>query len=277
MTKHDQRMEFTILVVDDDAEIRASLRRGLTLEGYVVTTAEDGEDALRQARVAWPDLVVLDLLLPGLHGLEVCRRLRAADPGLPIVILSARDSVPDRVNGLEQGADDYLVKPFAFAELLARIRVRLRHRATTGQRMLRFADLQLDTTTREAWRDDQRITFSPTEHELLRLFLQHPNRVLSRGTIFERVWGYEFVGESKVIEVYVRYLREKLEAGGKSRLIHTIRGVGYVLRDPRDEGMGSSVDPASIDTLAGGGPRRRARRVRRARLRGRRSPARAAA
>ena len=229
-------MMSNILVVDDDAEIRSSLRRGLALEGYLVTTADDGEDALRQARSAWPDLVVLDLLLPGLYGLEVCRRLRAADPTIPIVILSARDAVSDRVAGLEEGADDYLVKPFAFAELLARIRVQLRRRAAADQRELRIADLRLDTMTREAWRGARLITFTPTEHELLRLFLQHPNQVLSRDKIFERVWGYDFAGESKAIEVYVRYLREKLEAGGESRLIHTIRGAGYVLRELRDEG-----------------------------------------
>jgi DNA-binding response OmpR family regulator len=258
----------TILIIDDDAEIRASLRRGLALEGYAVVTAEDGEDALRQARASWPDLVVLDLLLPGLPGLEVCRRLRAADPALPIVILSARDAVPDRVAGLEEGADDYLVKPFAFEELLARIRVRLRRRAAADQRELRFADLRLDTATREAWRGGRPIAFTPTEHELLRLFLQHPNQVLNRATIFERVWGYEFVGESKVIEVYVRYLREKLEASGEPRLIHTIRGAGYILRDLGDEASG--VDPASVDALADGGPRRGPHRIRRRRLPARR-------
>jgi DNA-binding response OmpR family regulator len=263
----------TILIIDDDAEIRASLRRGLALEGYAVVTAEDGEDALRQARASWPDLVVLDLLLPGLPGLEVCRRLRAADPALPIVILSARDAVPDRVAGLEEGADDYLVKPFAFEELLARIRVRLR-RATADQRELRFADLRLDTATREAWRGGRPIAFTPTEHELLRLFLQHPNQVLNRATIFERVWGYEFVGESKVIEVYVRYLREKLEASGEPRLIHTIRGAGYILRDLGDEASG--VDPASVDALADGGPRRGPHRIRRRRLPARRPRAGAA-
>ena len=220
-----------ILVVDDDDEIRASLRRGLALAGYRIALAADGEEALRLARERPPDLAVLDILLPGLDGLEVCRRLRAADDGLPIIMLTARDAVPDRVAGLESGADDYLVKPFAFEELLARIRVRLRRRESPGQRELRFADLRLDTATREAWRGDRPIALTTTEYELLRLFLQRPRQVLTRDVIYERVWGYDFGGESKVIEVYVRYLREKLEAGGERRLIHTVRGAGYALRD----------------------------------------------
>jgi DNA-binding response OmpR family regulator len=220
-----------ILVVDDDEEIRASLRRGLALEGYAIELAGDGREALRQARETPPDLVVLDLMLPELDGLEVCRRLRAADDELPIIMLTARDAVPDRVAGLETGADDYLVKPFAFEELLARIRVRLRRREPDGRRELRLADLRLDTASREARRGDRRITLTTTEYGLLKLFLEHPRQVLTRDLIYERVWGYDFEGESKVIEVYVRYLREKLEAGGESRLIHTVRGAGYVLRE----------------------------------------------
>ena len=220
-----------VLVVDDDPEIRDSLRRGLSVEGYAVSLAADGAEALDAARDRAPDLVVLDVMLPKLDGLEVCRRLRMAEESLPIVLLTARDAVPDRVAGLETGADDYLVKPFAIEELLARVRVQLRRRDPTGAaRELRFDDLRLDTAAREARRGGRRIPLTTTEYELLRLFMQHPREVLSRERIFERVWGYDFDGESKVIEVYVRYLREKLEAAGEPRLIHTVRGAGYVLR-----------------------------------------------
>jgi two-component system response regulator MprA len=224
MTQH-------ILVVDDDEELRALLRRGLTREGFEVALAADGEEAIRLAAGQPLDLVVLDVVMPGLDGLEVCHRLRDADEGLPIVMLTARDAVSDRVAGLELGADDYLVKPFAFAELLARIRVRLRQRERTGRRELRFADLRLDTASREAWRGDRPFALTTTEYGLLRLFLQHPRQVLLRAVIYERVWGYEFVGESKVIDVYVGYLRQKLEAAGEPRLIHTVRGAGYVLKE----------------------------------------------
>ena len=259
-------MATKILVVDDDEEIRTLLRRGLALEGYAVTTASDGEEALEHARQAWPDLVVLDVLMPKLDGFEVCRRLRAADADLPILILSARDAVNDRITGLEDGADDYVVKPFAFEELLARVRVQLRRKAPVVGRDLRFADLRLDTSLREGWRGSRRIAFTATEHELLRLFLQHPNQVLDRAMIFERVWGYDFVGESKVIEVYVRYLREKLEAGGEPRLIHTIRGAGYALRDLDDRT--TSVDPAPADPDTNSDSGDRPDRVRRRRLHG---------
>jgi two-component system, OmpR family, response regulator MprA len=224
-----------VLVVDDDPEIRDSLRRGLSIEGYVVSLAGDGIEALDAARDRAPDLVVLDVMLPRLDGLEVCRRLRMAEHSLPIVLLTARDAVSDRVAGLETGADDYLVKPFAIEELLARMRVQLRRRepagtSMAGSRELRFDDLRLDTAAREARRGPRRIALTTTEYELLRLFMQHPRKVLSRERIFEQVWGYDFDGESKVIEVYVRYLREKLEAAGEPRLIHTLRGAGYVLR-----------------------------------------------
>lgn len=224
-------MNAHVLVVDDDEEIRASLRRGLAFEGFKVSLAADGEEALRAIRDQPPDLAVLDIMMPGLDGLEVVRRLRQADEQLPVIMLTARDAVPDRVAGLEAGADDYLVKPFAFSELLARIRVRLRRREPGEERELRFADLRLDTAGREAWRGGRAIALTTTEYELLRLFLLHPRQVLTRNQIYERVWGYEFVGESKVIEVYVRYLREKLEAGGEPRLIQTVRGAGYVLRE----------------------------------------------
>ncbi len=220
-----------VLVVDDDEAIRVSLSRGLGREGYEVALAADGAAALRIAKERSVDLVVLDLVLPKLDGLAVCRELRAQDTTLPIVILTARDSVPDRVAGLEIGADDYLVKPFAFEELLARIRVCLRRRAVGKQPELRYADLRLDIRTREARRGDRPINLTTTEFELLRLFVQHPRQVLTRDLIYERVWGYDFEGESKVIEVYVGYLRQKLEAGGEPRLIQTIRGAGYALRE----------------------------------------------
>jgi two-component system response regulator MprA len=224
-----------VLVVDDDPEIRDSLRRGLSVEGYTVSLAGDGAEALATARDRAPDLVVLDVMLPELDGLEVCRRLRMAEDSLPIVLLTARDAVPDRVAGLETGADDYLVKPFAIEELLARVRVQLRRRepagaAATGPRELRFDDLRLDMAGRAARRGPRHISLTTTEYELLWLLMQHPREVLSRERIFERVWGYDFDGESKVIEVYVRYLREKLEAGGEPRLLHTVRRAGYVLR-----------------------------------------------
>jgi DNA-binding response OmpR family regulator len=227
----ERSMAANILVVDDDEEIRASLRRGLSLEGFKVSLAEGGDDALRHARDRMPDLVVLDVMMPGLDGLEVARRLRAAEEALPIILLTARDAVPDRVAGLESGADDYLVKPFAFEELLARIRVQLRRRDAGRPQELRFLDLRLDTGTREARRGERVIALTTTEYELLKLFMEHPRQVLTRDIIYDRVWGYDFGGESKVIEVYVRYLREKLEADGESRLIHTVRGAGYVLKE----------------------------------------------
>ena len=219
-----------ILIVEDEGEIAGYLRRGLAFEGYSVEIATSGPAALTAARERPPDLVVLDIMLPGLDGLEVARRLRSASD-VPIIMLTARDSVPDRVAGLEAGADDYLVKPFAFEELLARIRVQLRRREGGGRQELRFADLRLDTGTREAGRGARTIALTSTEYELLKLFLEHPRQVLTRDLIYERVWGYDFGGESKVIEVYVRYLREKLEAAGEPRLIHTVRGAGYVLKE----------------------------------------------
>jgi two-component system response regulator MprA len=220
-----------ILVVDDDEQIRTPLRRLLALEGFSVATATDGEDALRRAAERFPDLVVLDVMMPGLDGIEVCRRLRASDARLCIIMLTARDAVPDRVLGLETGADDYVVKPFAFAELLARVRGCLRRLEGNGQTELRFADLRMDPGTREVARGNRPVSLTATEFELLRLFLQNPRQVLTRDRIYEGVWGYEFEGESKVIEVYISQLRQKLETDGEPRLIHTIRGAGYALRE----------------------------------------------
>lgn len=221
-----------ILVVDDDDEIRASLRRGLTAAGFIVVPVADGAAALGMIRESPPNLMVLDIMLPGLDGLDVVRRLRQGDDELPVILLTARDAVPDRVAGLDAGADDYLVKPFALSELVARIKVRLRRREAGASADLSFADVRLIPSAREAVRGGRPIALTATEYELLRLFLLNPKQVLTRDRIYERVWGYEFVGESKVIEVYVRYLREKLEAAGEPRLIHTLRGAGYVLKQP---------------------------------------------
>lgn len=217
-----------ILVIDDEPEVTQMVRRGLLYAGYTVDTALDAESGLTTARDTPPDLVVLDRMLPDLDGLEVCRRLRAASPDLPIIMLTAKDAIPDRVAGLEAGADDYLVKPFAFDELLARVKVQLRRTRTQPQTVLQFADVSLDTSTREARRGKRLIHLTPKEYELLELFMTHPRQVLTRETIFDRVWGYDFGGESNVIEVYVRYLRKKL---GDPNLIQTVREVGYILRE----------------------------------------------
>jgi two-component system response regulator MprA len=192
--------------------------------------AGSGEEALAAARDSDPDLIVLDLMLPGLDGLEVCRRLRRG-LNTPILMLTARDQVRDKVAGLEAGADDYLAKPFEFDELLARVRALLRRAVPEGPEVLRFADLNLDTATREVLRDERPLQLTAREYELLEFFLRHPRQVLTRDLIFQRVWGYDFLGESNVIDVHVRALREKLEAGGEPRLIQTLRGAGYALRE----------------------------------------------
>lgn len=220
-----------ILIIEDEAEIAGYLRRGLMLEGYTVDIALDGPGGLAMARETPPDLVVLDLMLPGLDGLEVASRLRAVSD-VPIIILTARDSVPDRVAGLESGADDYLVKPFAFEELLARVRVQLRRRQSAQQLgILRYGNLTMDTAAREVRIGERRIDLTAREYELLELFMRHPQQVLTREVIYDRVWSYDFGGESNIIEVYVRYLRQKMEANGEPRLIQTVRGVGYILRE----------------------------------------------
>jgi two-component system response regulator MprA len=222
----------SVLVVDDDPKIRAVLRRGLSLEGFRVELAGDGREALDALRERDFELVILDLLLPGIGGLEVCRRLREASD-TPILMLTARDTVADKVNGLESGADDYLVKPFALEELLARVRALLRRRggAGTGGDELVYSDLALSPVTREVRRGSRRLELTAREFDLLEYFLRHPRHVLTREQIFSAVWGSDFLGSSNVIDVYIRSLREKLEADGRPRLLHTLRGVGYSLRD----------------------------------------------
>lgn len=220
-----------ILIVDDDKSITSVLKRGLGYEGYAVDTASDGEEGLDIARERPPDLVILDIMMPGMDGLEVCRRLRMVDEKLPILMLTARDSVSDQVLGLETGADDYIIKPFVFDVLVARVRALLRRAEPQTKEVLRYQDLSLDTASRAARRADREIALTTTEYELLKLFMLNPERVLPRDHIMEKVWGYDFEGSYNTLEVYVRYLRNKLEENGERRLIHTMRGSGYVLRD----------------------------------------------
>lgn len=220
-----------LLVIEDEHRIAQFIERGLIYEGYRVEVAHDGRAGLTAARDNPPDLVILDWMLPGMDGLEVCKRLRTAS-NVPILMLTAKDDVSDRVLGLDAGADDYLVKPFSFDELLARIRALLRRSTVSSKpESLRFADLMLDTGTRRATRGNRAIDLTAKEYELLELFMRNPRQVLTREMIFDRVWNYDFGGESNIIEVYVRYLRQKTEGEGEPRLLHTVRGVGYVLRE----------------------------------------------
>jgi two-component system response regulator MprA len=222
-----------ILVVDDERAVRESLRRALELEGYEIELAGDGSEALdRLESSEEPDAMILDILMPGVDGLEVCRRIRGTGSKLPVLMLTARTEVEDRVAGLDAGADDYVTKPFALEELLARVRALLR-RTTDGDdgEVLRFADLELDPGTREVRRGERQIELTRTEFSLLELFLQNPRQVLTRSVIFERVWGYDFGFGSNSLDVYIGYLRRKTEAAGEPRLIHTVRGVGYALRE----------------------------------------------
>jgi two-component system response regulator MprA len=227
----------SVLVVDDEVAVREALRRALSLEGYDVSVATDGDGALRAiSALGPPNAIVLDVLMPGTSGLDVARRLRADGNHTPILMLTARDAVADRVAGLDAGADDYLVKPFALDELLARLRALLRRTGTAedegGFKVLSFSDLQLDQGTREVRRGERQIELTRTEYLLLELLLLHPRQVLTRSQIFEWVWGYDFGPTSNSLEVYISYLRRKTEADGEPRLIHTVRGVGYVLKEP---------------------------------------------
>jgi two-component system response regulator MprA len=219
-----------VLVVDDELAVRTSLQRALGLERYEVDLAQDGREALERVAAARYDAIVLDVSMPLLDGLEACRRMRAAGDRTPVLMLTARDAVDDRVAGLDAGADDYLVKPFALRELQARLRALLR-RIDGPTDELRFGDLRLEPSTRDVWRGDRRMELSRTEYALLELFLRHPRQVLERSTVFEQVWGYDFGATSNVLGVYMGYLRRKTEAGGEVRLLHTVRGVGYILRE----------------------------------------------
>jgi two-component system response regulator MprA len=220
-----------VLVVDDEPSVRSALQRALALERYEVTLAEDGQQALDTLAEGVVDAIVLDVMMPRIDGLEVCRRLRAAGDRTPVLMLTARDAIDDRVDGLDAGADDYLVKPFALRELNARLRALLR-RVEPGGPTLAFGDLVLDSSAHEVHRGARKIELSRTEFSLLELFLEHPRQVLTRSTLFERVWGYDFGATSNALGVYIGYLRRKTESGGERRLLHTVRGIGYVLREP---------------------------------------------
>ena len=220
-----------LLVVDDDPSVREALALLLDLNGFDVETARDGREAIRTIAVASPDAVILDVLMPGIDGIEVCRRMRAVGDRTPVLMLTARTELGDRVAGLEAGADDYLAKPFAREELIARLRALLRRTGWEGDdRTLRFDDLELDPVLHEVRRGDHVLELTRTEFLLLELLMNHPRQVLTRSTIFERVWGYDFGPASNSLEVYIGYLRRKTESNGEPRLVQTVRGVGYVLR-----------------------------------------------
>jgi two-component system response regulator MprA len=231
MKQWDGIMDEKILVIEDDEEILRLMQRALVFEGYKVVLADDGQLGLDVAQKEKPALIILDLLLPGIDGMEVCKRLRQFTKS-PIMMVTARDKIGDRVSGLDAGADDYLVKPFSIEELLARVRALLRRTVEDRPEILSLADLTLDNQTRRASRSSRMIDLTAKEFNLLDLFMRHPNQVLTREVIFDKVWEYDFGGESNVLDVYIRYLRKKLEAGGEPRLIFTIRGVGYVMREP---------------------------------------------
>lgn len=218
-----------ILIVDDDARIRDILKRQLSYEGYQVALAGDSHEAFAEVSADPPDLVLLDLMLPGMDGLEICRRLRQVDD-IPILMLTARGALEDKVGGLDSGADDYLVKPFQPEELLARVRALLRRRQPQSG-ALKFGVLTVDPSARQVWVEERAVELSSKEFDLLELLMRHPRQVLTRETFYDRVWGYDFSGESNILEVYIRYLRSKLEAAGCPHYIQTVRGVGYVLRE----------------------------------------------
>ncbi|MBF2050997.1 response regulator transcription factor [Leptolyngbya sp. NK1-12] len=224
-------MTATILLVEDEERLARFIELELSSEGYNINVAHDGLTGLTMAREAPPDLLILDWMMPGMTGLEVCRRLRATGSKVPVILLTAKDEVSDRVAGLDAGADDYVVKPFSIEELLARIRAHLRRNQEDNPDLLQFEDLTLNRRTREVFRNGRTIELTAKEFDLLDYLLSHPRQVITRDQILEKVWGYDFMGDSNIIEVYVRYLRLKLEEKGEKRLIQTVRGVGYVLRD----------------------------------------------
>lgn len=221
----------SILVVEDEVKLAQFIELELKYEGYNITVVHDGLGGLTTARETKPDLILLDWMLPGISGLEICRRLRLTGDKVPIILLTAKDEIGDRVAGLDAGADDYIVKPFSIEELLARIRANLRRTQEKDSEQLQFLDLRLNKSTREVYRAQRSIELTAKEFDLLEYLITHPRQVLTRDQILERVWGYDFMGDSNIIEVYVRYLRLKLEAEGEKRIIHTVRGVGYVLKD----------------------------------------------
>ena len=220
-----------ILIVEDDLKLARLVASELGFEGYRVTAAHSGLEGLTAARETQPDLLILDWMLPGLPGIEICRRLRATGNLVPVIMLTAKDEVSDRVAGLDAGADDYLTKPFSLEELLARVRANLRRAYPEAPDLLQFENLTMDCQSREVHRGGQRIELTAKEFDLLEYFMRHPRQVMTRDQLIEKVWGYDFLGDSNIIEVYVRYLRVKLEAHDEKRLVHTVRGVGYVLRD----------------------------------------------
>lgn len=224
-------MNAHILVVEDEIQLAKFIELELKYEGHQITVAHDGMVGMAAARELHPDLLILDWMLPGISGIEICRRLRATGDKVPIILLTAKDEVSDRVTGLDAGADDYVVKPFSVEELLARVRAHLRRTQEINPDILTFADLHLNRSTREVYRGQRLIELTATEFDLLEYLLAHPRQVLPRDRILEQVWGYDFMGDSNIIEVYIRYLRLKLEAHNESRLIQTVRGVGYVLRE----------------------------------------------
>ncbi|MDG9702989.1 response regulator transcription factor [Streptomyces sp. DH37] len=238
-----------VLIVDDEPAVREALRRSLAFEGYGTELAADGLEALRQVEAYRPDLVILDVLMPRMDGLTAARRMRANGATVPVLMLTARDTVGDRVTGLDAGADDYLVKPFELDELLARVRALLRRSSYARERAgaeeaetLAFADLRMDPTTREVTRGGRPVELTRTEFTLLEMFLAHPRQVLTREQILKAVWGFDFEPSSNSLDVYVMYLRRKTEAGGEPRLVHTVRGVGYVLRDTPKDGPGGAAE-----------------------------------
>ncbi len=220
-----------ILVIDDDTSIRKFLKRGLSYEGFAVTLAESGEDGLVRAREHYPDLVILDWLMPGMDGIEVLEKLRLADTALPIIMLTAKDTPQDQIKGLTKGADDYVTKPISFDVLLARVRSLLRRSSTDATTALRFADVELNSDTFTVQRGEREITLTGLEFRLLQAFMENPKRVMNKQLLLDKVWGTDFFGDDNVVEVYVKQLRQKLETAGELRLIQTIRGVGYVLRE----------------------------------------------
>ncbi|MGB6299349.1 MAG: response regulator transcription factor [Rivularia sp. (in: cyanobacteria)] len=225
-------MSENIILVEDEVKLAQFLEMELSSEGYDVSVAHDGMTGLILARESTPDLAILDWMLPGLSGVELCRRLRATGSKIPIILLTAKDEVTSRVEGLDAGADDYVIKPFSIEELLARIRAHLRRRTEEDNRhLLQFEDLSLNRQTREVLRDKRAIELTVKEFDLLEYLMSNPRQVFTRDQILEKVWGYDFIGDSNVIEVYVRYVRIKLEQNNEKRLIHTVRGIGYVLRE----------------------------------------------